>query len=480
MSRTSPEHVHLLGIGGTGMSALAGLLKESGCRVSGSDRPLYPPTSTLLATLGVDVRSGYDPAHLEPPPDLVVVGNAISRGNPEIEAVLDRRLRYTSMPQVIAERFLAARHPLVVAGTHGKTTTTSMLAYVLHAAGRDPGFLIGGSPIDLPANYRVGGGPEFVIEGDEYDTAFFDKGPKFMHYRPGTVLLGAIEYDHADIYADLDAVRTAFRRLVNLVPRSGLLVFNDDDPIARELAASAPSRVAGYGLEHGQWRANAIEETEAGARFELRSGDGAATTIQLAVSGRHNVLNALAATAAAADRGVPLPEIRRALGSFRGVRRRLERKGDVGGVLVLDDFAHHPTAIAATLAAVRTRYAGRRVWAVVEPRSWSMRKNVFQAPLAAALATADRVLIAKVFGETAIAEQDRLDPHRLVSDIARGGGSADHVESVDEIVRRLVAEARSGDVVTIMSNGGFDGLPERLVTALEQRSGRKVRIGNTS
>jgi UDP-N-acetylmuramate: L-alanyl-gamma-D-glutamyl-meso-diaminopimelate ligase len=479
LTRKALEHVHLLGIGGTGMSALAGLLQESGCRVSGSDRPLYPPTSTLLATLGVDVYRGYDPANLEPAPDLVVVGNAISRGNPEIEEVLDRRLPYASMPQVLAERFLSPRHPLVVAGTHGKTTTTSMLAHILHAAGRDPGFLIGGSPVDLPANYRVGRGAEFVIEGDEYDTAFFDKGPKFMHYRPGTVLLGAIEYDHADIYADLEAVRTAFRRLVNLVPRRGLLVFNEDDPIARELAGAAPSRVAGYGLERGNWRADAIVETEAGTRFDLRSEEAGATTIQLAVSGRHNVLNALAAAAAAADRGLALSEIRGGLESFHGVRRRLERKGDVGGVLVLDDFAHHPTAIAATLGAVRSRHPGRRVWAVVEPRSWSMRKNVFQAPLAEALATADRVLIAKVFGEAAIADDDRLDPHRLVSDVARGGGVADYVESVDEIVKRLVAESRSGDVITIMSNGGFDGLPERLVAALEGRTGHRLRVGNT-
>jgi len=459
------------------MSALAGLLSESGCRVTGSDRPLYPPTSTLLAGLGVEVRSGYDPAHLDPAPDLVVVGNAISRGNPEIEEVLDRRMPYCSMPQVIAERFLAQRHPLVVAGTHGKTTTTSMLAHILFSAGRDPGFLIGGSPLDLPANYRVGSGAEFVIEGDEYDTAFFDKGPKFMHYRPGTVLLGAVEYDHADIYADLEAVRTAFRRLVNLVPRRGLLVVNEDDPIARELSRAAPSRVEGYGLEHGVWRAEAIDETERGARFDLRRGDAPVMPIQLAVSGGHNVLNALGAAAAAADRGVTPAEIRRALETFRGVRRRLERKGEIGGVVVLDDFAHHPTAIRATLAAVRARYPGRRVWAVVEPRSWSMRKNVFQTELAESLRGADRVLIARVFGEAAIEEADRLDPHRLVSELVRGGGMADYVEAVEEILRTLSAEARAGDVITIMSNGGFDGLPERLVTALEARAGRQFRVG---
>ena len=470
MATRAPEHVHLLGIGGTGMSGLAGLLKESGCRVTGSDKPLYPPTSTLLAGLGVEVYTGYDPAHLAGPPDLVVVGNAISRGNPEIEEVLDRRLPYASMPEVLAERFLARRHPLVVAGTHGKTTTTSMLAWILASAGRDPGYLIGGSPLGFDANFRVGRGAEFAIEGDEYDTAFFDKGPKFMHYRPHTVLLGTVEFDHADIYRDLDEVRTAFRRLVNLVPRRGLLVVHEDDPVARDLGAQAPSRVEGYGFARGIWRAEAIEETEHGTRFGMLRDGGAFAEIQLRISGRHNVLNALAAGAAAADRGLAPAEIRRGLESFRGVRRRLERKGEIGGVLVLDDFAHHPTAIAGTLATLRARHPGRRLVAVIEPRSWSMRKNVFQEPLAASLAAADRVLLARVFGEQAIAEGDRLDPHRLISDLARKGRAADYVEQVDEMLRRLVSESRPGDVVVIMSNGGFDGLPDRLVSALEARA----------
>jgi len=466
------EHLHLLGIGGTGMTALAGLLHKAGCRVTGSDKALYPPTSVMLEKLGLEVFTGYHAANLEPAPDLVVVGNALSRGNPELEEVLDRQLPYMSMPQVIAQRFLVGRHSMVVSGTHGKTTTSSMLASTLHSAGRDPSFLIGGAPLDFDSPFRLAEGEEFVIEGDEYDTAFFDKGPKFMHYRPDTVLLGTVEFDHIDIYDDLEHVKTAFRRLINLIPRRGLLVCHEDSEVVRELSEGAFCRVQGYGLEHGTWRATEIEETEVGVRYHvLRDGDPF-LELQLGVSGVHNVLNSLSVVAAASDRGLSPEAIRAGLEGFAGVRRRLENRGELDGVLVLDDFAHHPTAISNTLQAVRRRYPERRLWVVLEPRSWSMRRNVFQERLGQSFDDADRVIIAEVFGADALPEDERLDPHRLVAELSARGSQARYVPAVEEITNLLAEETEAGDVVVVMSNGGFDGLIDRLVTRLQARQAR--------
>ena len=472
MTAPKREHLHLLGIGGTGMTALAGLLHKAGYRVTGSDNALYPPTSVVLEQLGLEVFTGYHPANLEPAPDLVVVGNALSRGNPELEEVLDRQLPYMSMPQVIAQRFLAGRHSMVVSGTHGKTTTSSMLAATLHRAGRDPGFLIGGAPFDFDAPFRLGGGEEFVIEGDEYDTAFFDKGPKFMHYRPDTVLLGAVEFDHIDIYDDLEHVKTAFRRLINLIPRRGLLVCHVDGDVVQELADGAFCRVQGYGIERGMWRAAEIEETEAGVRYRVLRDGSSFLGLQLGVSGVHNVLNSLSVVAAAADRGLGPDAIRAGLEGFAGVRRRLENRGDYDGVLVLDDFAHHPTAISNTLQAVRRRYPQRRLWVVLEPRSWSMRRNVFQERLGESFDDADRVIIAGVYGADALPENERLDPHRLVAELSARGSQARFVPRVEEITNLLAGEAEPGDVIVVMSNGGFDGLIDRLVTRLQARQAR--------
>ncbi|HXV77622.1 MAG TPA: UDP-N-acetylmuramate:L-alanyl-gamma-D-glutamyl-meso-diaminopimelate ligase [Candidatus Polarisedimenticolaceae bacterium] len=469
MARSRGSHIHLLGIGGTGMTALAGLLHQQGCRVTGADGPLYPPTSTILEHLGVEVYHGYDPAHLDPAPDLVVIGNAISRGNAELEAVLDAGLDYRSMPQTIAERFLVGRHSMVVSGTHGKTTTSSMLATVLATAGRDPSFLIGGVPLDFGVPYRLGRGEEFVIEGDEYDTAFFDKGPKFMHYRPRTVLLGTVEFDHADIFADLEAVRTAFRRLINLIPRSGLLACHMDSPVVRELADGGRCRVEGYGFEHGWWRAVDLVDSTDGVRFRVLRDGRAYARIEMQVPGKHNALNALSVVVAAADRGLAPAEIARGLAAFRGVRRRLERRADTGGVLVLDDFAHHPTAIANMLEAVRRAHGGRRIWAVLEPRSWSLRRNVFQTQLAAAFDHATKVVVARVYGEDALAERERLDPVRLVADLTKRGRDAVHLGQTSQIVEHLVEGTRRGDVIVVMSNGGFDGLLDKLIPALEAR-----------
>jgi UDP-N-acetylmuramate: L-alanyl-gamma-D-glutamyl-meso-diaminopimelate ligase len=460
------ENIHLIGIGGTGMTALAGLLHESGASVTGSDGQLYPPTSIILERLGLEVYAGFDPAHLTPAPHLVVVGNAISRGNPELEETLDRGLPYTSMPRLIAERFLAGNHSIVVAGTHGKTTTASMLAWVLESAGRAPGFLIGGAPLDFDTSFRLGSGGAFVIEGDEYDTAYFDKGPKFMHYRPDTALLGTVEFDHADIYRDLEQVKLAFSRLVNLIPRRGLLVRDEDCAITREVSSHALSRVEGSGFEQGLWRAADFSEREQGCSFRLLRDGEPFAEVTMRVPGKHNVRNALSVIAAAREQGLTMDEIVAGLASFRGVKRRMELSGEVNGIKVFDDFAHHPTAIGETLATVRRRHPDSRIWAVVEPRSWSMRRNVFQDRLLAALEQADDVILAEVYGAEAVPEEQRLDARRLVEDLRTAGRRARHLPEVETIVSFIQESAQSGDVIVVMSNGGFGGIHGLLLDAL--------------
>jgi UDP-N-acetylmuramate: L-alanyl-gamma-D-glutamyl-meso-diaminopimelate ligase len=460
------EHVHLIGIGGTGMASLAGLFHDAGCRVTGSDGPLYPPTSTILAGMGVTVFPEYDARHLELVPDLIVVGNAVRRGNPEAEELLDRRLPYVSMAAAIEQRFLAGRHSIVVAGTHGKTTTTAMLAWVLHQAGREPGFLIGGSPMNFETSYRIGSGRAFVIEGDEYDTAFFDKGPKFMHYRPDTALIGTVEFDHADIYRDDAEIRKVFRWLTNIVPRRGLIVRHEDCPATVDVTAHAQARIEGYGLAAGAWRASAIEHGSRGVSFRLTRDGKAVADVAMEISGEYNVRNALAVAAAASEQGLTAEEIATGLATFSGVRRRMEVKGEAGGVLVIDDFAHHPTAIAQTLRAVRQRYPGRRLWCVLEPRSWSLRRNVFQDKLATAFDDADRIVLAEVFGADQLTERERLDPARLVADLASRRKPARFLPSVEAIVDVLAAETRPGDVVAVLSNGGFGGIHGKLLAAL--------------
>ena len=451
------------------MASLAGLLHEAGCRVTGSDGPLYPPTSTILSAMGVTVYEGYDAKNLSPVPDLIVIGNAISRGNAEAEEVLDRRLPHLSMAATIEQRFLTGRHVIVVAGTHGKTTTSAMLAFVLQHAGRDPGFLIGGSLVNFEAPYRIGKGKAFVIEGDEYDTAFFDKGPKFMHYRPDTALIGTVEFDHADIYRDETEVKKVFRWLTNIVPRRGLIVRHEDCATTVEVTSHAQARVSGYGLSAGAWRAASIVHGTDGVSFRAMRDGKTFADVELAISGEYNVLNALAVMAAADEQGLTVAEIRAGLAGFRGVRRRMEVKGEARGVLVIDDFAHHPTAIAATLRALKQRYAGRRIWCVLEPRSWSLRRNVFQESLPAAFDDADAILLAEVFGADQLPPAERLDPDRLVSDIARRGRPARFLPGVDAIVAYLADEARPTDVVAILSNGGFGGIHGKLLAALDAK-----------
>ena len=464
----TPKHVHLIGICGTAMASLAGMLKQRGLHVTGSDNAAYPPMSDFLASLNISVLEPFSDANVQPRPDVVVVGNAISRGNVELEYVLDHKIPLQSMPQVLHDEFLAEHERLVVAGTHGKTTTSSILAWLFHHAGRAPSFLIGGIPENFGSSFLLAGGREFILEGDEYDTAFFDKGPKFLHYFPDAAILTSVEFDHADIYKDLDEVKTAFKRLVNLVPRRGLLIAWDGHPNVDECVERAFSRVERYGFaERSAWRISGVDYTPALTRWRvLRNGEpwGA---FEFLLAGEYNVLNATAAAAMAANYGISAGEIAAGLRSFRSVKRRLEVKAEVNGITIIDDFAHHPTAIAETLKAVRTRYPGRRLWAILEPRSSTLRRKVFQSELAESLSLADQVVLAGIFKSEAIPEPDRLEPEAVVAALEASRTPARLLETADAIVELIAPELREGDVVAILSNGGFGGIYDKLPTRLK-------------
>ena len=465
------KHIHLIGICGTAMASLAGMLRERGFAITGSDTAVYPPMSDFLAGLGIPVAQPYAEKNLAPRPDLVIVGNAISRGNPELERVLDERIPFQSLPQILYDEFLRGREPIVIAGTHGKTTTTSMLAWIFHATGRRPSFLVGGIAENFATSFRLDAGGQFIIEGDEYDTAFFDKGPKFLHYFPDAVVLTSVEFDHADIYKDLDAVKVAFKRLVNLVPRRGRIVAWDGSPNVDECVARAFCPVERYGFgEKSQWRiVDASYDTERTSWSLLCAGQEWAQ-LEFALAGEYNVLNATAAAAMAAGFGIEPRQIAEALRGFQSVKRRLEVRAEIAGITIIDDFAHHPTAIAQTLQALRPRYPGRRLWAVLEPRSNTLRRNVLQGALAESLALADRVVLASIFKPEAIPEGERLNADAVVADINRRGIPARQLADADAIVAAIVPELRAGDVVAILSNGGFGGIYEKLPRSLIHRS----------
>ena len=462
--------IHLIGICGTAMATLAALLRQRGFEVQGSDQNVYPPMSEFLAREGIRTLSGYRAEHMTPDLSLVVVGNAISRGNPELEEVLDRKIRYCSLPEAVRDVFLWGARSIVIAGTHGKTTTTSLAAWLLTHGGLDPSALIGGIAANFDASYRLGSGRDFVIEGDEYDSAFFDKTAKFLKYLPDLVVVGNIEYDHADIYPDLDAIVLAFRRLVNLVPRNGLVLLGADCPRAMSLAASVRGRAQTFGLGEGaEWQGSDLRVTTTGTAFKVRRQGRLFGEFSVPMLGAHSVRNALAAIAVGAEAGLDPPTLREGLESFRGVKRRLELKGSAAGVRVYDDFAHHPTAIAETLAAVRIGNPDQRIWAVFEPRSATSCLRVFQADFARAFDAADEIVIAAVFRST-VPEDRRLSPENLVADLRAAGKAARFVPTVPEIVEQLARETRSGDLVVIMSNGGFDSIHTRLLAALGERA----------
>ncbi|HLG58504.1 MAG TPA: UDP-N-acetylmuramate:L-alanyl-gamma-D-glutamyl-meso-diaminopimelate ligase [Vicinamibacterales bacterium] len=463
------KRIHLIGVCGTAMATLAALLKSRGHDVQGSDQHVYPPMSDFLVTEGIRAMSGYLPEHITSDLDLVVVGNAISRGNPELETVLERKIRYCSLPEAVRDYFLWGARSIVLAGTHGKTTTTSLTGWLLTHGKLDPSMLVGGIALnfgDEGSSYRVGTGRDFVIEGDEYDSAFFDKTAKFLKYLPDVAVISNIEFDHADIYADLEAVLVAFRRLVRLVPRNGLLLLGADSPHAHALASTAVSPVETFGLAEGAtWQAHDVSHRDGRTQFAVRRNGQPFARFESPLLGIHNVRNALAAIAVGTHVGLTPENLAEGLQRFRGIKRRLETVGVARGVTVLDDFAHHPTAVHETLSALRTGYPGRRVWAVFEPRSASSCRRVFQDDFAKAFSAADEVIVAAVFRST-LPESERLSAEQLVVDLTRGGGHARHIPEIDEIVSTIVAEHREGDVVVLMSNGGFGGIHGTLLQAL--------------
>src|SRR5687767_1014712 len=454
------------------MATLAALLKQKGHDVQGSDENVYPPMSTFLASEKIRTLSGYRAEHITGKIGLVVIGNAISRGNVELEAVLERKVRYCSLPEAVREHFLWSSRSIVIAGTHGKTTTTSLTGWLLVHGGLDPSILVGGIARNLGedgSSYRLGKGKDFVIEGDEYDSAYFDKTAKFLKYLPDIAVINNVEFDHADIYADIDAVRLAFRRLVNLVPRSGVLLLGADSPDALALKKAAVSPVETFGLsEAADWRATDVTVTAAGQSFNVLHRRSPYATLQIPLFGLHNVRNAMASTAVAHALAVPAPVIAEGLLKFQGVKRRLEIFGNAAGVTVYDDFAHHPTAIAETLAGLRAANPHRRIWAIFEPRSASSSRKVFQQDFARAFGPADEVIIAPVF-RTNLSEGERLSPEQLVADLKSGGQRARHAASLDEIISAIATERKDGDLVVFMSNGGFGGIHQKTLDALTGR-----------
>jgi UDP-N-acetylmuramate: L-alanyl-gamma-D-glutamyl-meso-diaminopimelate ligase len=473
---TEPRHIHLSGICGTAMASLAGLLQLQGHRITGSDKAAYPPMSDLLRELGIPVLEPYAERNLDAAPDLVVIGNALSRGNPEVERVLDERIPFTSMAALLRDEFLVGRESLVVAGTHGKTTTTSMLAWIYQVAAREnpaiePSFLIGGVAENFGASFQLRPTHTFIVEGDEYDTAFFDKGPKFLHYFPDALILTSVEFDHADIYADLEAVKTAFKRLVNLVPRRGLIVAWDGSPNVTECVSGALCRVERYGFsETAEWRIQNLRHKDGLTRWELWRGDNFWADLQMRLAGEHNVLNATAAAALAFGQGVAVEAIKTAVAAFKSVKRRLEVCAEIGGITIIDDFAHHPTAIRETLRALRSAYPQARLWAVLEPRSNTLRRKVLESDLIASLRLADRVVLAGVYQQQRIPEGERLHSEEVVGALNHAGIPAKLCPDVEAILDEIVPRLEAGDVVAILSNGGFDGIYEKLPARLRERS----------
>jgi UDP-N-acetylmuramate: L-alanyl-gamma-D-glutamyl-meso-diaminopimelate ligase len=473
-----PRHIHLSGICGTAMASLAGLLQLRGHRITGSDKAAYPPMSDLLGGLGIPILEPYAETNLDPRPDLVVIGNALSRGNPEVERVLDERIPFTSMAALLREEFLLGRESLVVAGTHGKTTTTSMLAWIYQVASQEnpalePSFLIGGVAENFGSSFQLRPTRTFIVEGDEYDTAFFDKGPKFLHYFPDALILTHVEFDHADIYANLEAVKTAFKRLVNLVPRRGLIVAYDGSSNVTECVEHAFCRVERYGFSaDAEWRIRNLRvSTDKGdglTRWEVWHGGALWAELEMRLAGEHNALNATAAAALAVRQGIGKEAIRAALAGFKNVKRRLEVRAQIGGVTIIEDFAHHPTAIRETLRALRAIYPQARLWAVLEPRSNTLRRKVLQSDLVASLRLADSVLLAGVYQQQRIPEDERLHPEEVVRALNEAGTEAELCADVETIVNRIAPRLQSGDVVAILSNGGFDGIYEKLPARLKE------------
>jgi UDP-N-acetylmuramate: L-alanyl-gamma-D-glutamyl-meso-diaminopimelate ligase len=468
-----PTRIHLIGICGTAMGTLAAMLQKKGHDVRGSDHNVYPPMSDFLVEQGITLLQGYSADHISADLDLVVVGNAISRGNIELEEVLDRKIRYCSLPEAVRDYFLWGARSVVVAGTHGKTTTTSLVGWLLTHGGADPSILVGGIVENFAGSYRLGGGREFVIEGDEYDSAFFDKTAKFLKYLPDIAIVNNVEFDHADIYPDLDAIRLTFQRFVNLVPRRGLLLLGADNPEALALKAGAHCRVETFGLSDGaDWQAHDLKTAATSTTFSVRRGGAPIGTFEIPLLGAYNVRNALAAIAVGSAVGLDAETMAAGLRQFKGIRRRMQLRGNIDGVSVYDDFAHHPTAIEETLAGVRSAHPGRRIWAIFEPRSATSCRRIFQEDFVRALSKADRVVLPAVF-RSSLPDDQRLSAEQIVADLKAMGIDARYIPAVPDIVRAVARDARDGDLVIVMSNGGFDNIHQQLLTALEARRPRR-------
>jgi UDP-N-acetylmuramate: L-alanyl-gamma-D-glutamyl-meso-diaminopimelate ligase len=462
------SRVHLIAVCGVGMASLAGLLNSFGYRVTGSDQNVYPPMSTYLEKLGIPILSGYHEQHLQPRPDLVVIGNAVTRSNPEASAVLDQGIPYISFPQALGRFLIGSRTSLVVTGTHGKTTTSALAAWVLTRAGLGPGFFIGGVPLNFGSGWHPGSGDYVVLEGDEYDSAFFDKGPKFLHYRPHHAILTSVEFDHADIYRDLEHLKDAFRRFVELIPTSGCLVACHDYLAVNEVVAAARCRLVYYGSEDpADWTAKNVEVREGRSLFEPFYRGRSDGFVEVPLIGRHNIQNALAVYAMGRELGIDRERLRDGLATFAGIKRRQEIKGTIRGVLVMDDFAHHPTAVKETLTAVREAYPDRRLWAIFEPRSNTSRRNIFEREFAQTLALADRIVVAGLYQPEKVPEPERLSPQKIV-DTVNGAGPqrAVVIEKADAIASYVGSNAADRDIVIVMSNGGFDGVQDKILQAL--------------
>jgi UDP-N-acetylmuramate: L-alanyl-gamma-D-glutamyl-meso-diaminopimelate ligase len=472
VSAVAPHHIHLIAACGTGMGSLAGMLKARGYHVTGSDQHVYPPMSTQLQAWGIPLYNGFRAEHLQPRPDLVIVGNAVSRHNPEATVARDTAIPTMSLPQALGHFFIADRHAVVVTGTHGKSTTTALIAWLLTHAGCDPSFFVGAVMRNFDSTFRLGNGPHFVIEGDEYDSAYFDKGPKFLHYRPRTAVVTSLEFDHADIYRDLEHVRSAFARFVPLLPADGLLVACHDAPQVRDLITQEPiaAAIQTYGLDSAaHWHAAAWHPMAGGTQVTLHCQGQVFGQFHSPLFGPHNVQNLLAAVAVVTRAGLSREAIAAGLSTFAHLKRRCEVRGVVDGITVLDDFAHHPTAVRVTITGVRQAYPAARLWAVFEPRTATSRRAVFQQDYVQALALADRIVLADVHRKDQLTEAERLSPERIVTDLRQQGAAAWFYETTDAIIAHLCREARAGDVILMMSNGGFDNIHQRVLTALQQR-----------
>ncbi len=468
---TSINRIHLLGVCGTGMGSFAGMLAGMGYQVTGSDQNIYPPMSNMLKEWGIETMIGYKPENLDKAqPDLTIIGNVIPRNNPEASAVRERSLPHMSFPTALSNLCIRDKHSIVIVGTHGKTTTTALLGHILRSAGRDPSFLIGGVSLNENQSFRIGQGKHFVVEGDEYDTAYFDKGPKFLHYRPQTAIFTSMEMDHADIYQNYTHYRSSFEKFVSLLPVNGYLAVCTSYPDAMQVAQQSQAKIELYGppeCEYAQWKARATRHSSEGSWFDLSYQGKKVRDFYLPIGGPHNIMNAVGVIAVLNSLGLTWEEIAQGLESFRGVKRRQEIRGEPQGILIIDDFAHHPTAVKQTLISVRARFPDRKIWAIFEPRSNTSRRNLHQAEYAKSFSEAQEVVLANPLPSDHVPLQERLDVGRLASDISLQGTPARVAEDAQDIVKIVCQQAKKGDLLLVMSNGSFGGLVDKLLASLE-------------